>query len=198
MRLLFLMLLFGLSACGQPLPPEDPPSNIESYPEMDDGPFAIHVATAEFPGTIAETRNFLDTDSRLLLAMPDTDKIARPVSYVQLKGESWPSEGAARRLKFSDGHYALERVTEYTADRFGYQVWGFTSATSKNVKYIHGVQELSQNSQGGTDFTWTYKVRPTANWKHRFVQSFVDKEVGKMIDTATRTVEAQAAEEGTP
>jgi len=188
MRIVFFMIAATLiSGCAAPIPPETPPTDYNNPPAIIDGGYAEYIVRADFPYGVEETRQFMDTGSRMLMAMPDTDKIARPVAYEILQGNNWPETGAVRRLEFSDGHYAMERVLEFSPERFRYQVWGFTSATAKNVDYIVGEQTLRPDGEG-SDFLWIYRVKPNAGWKRRFVQKFVNDDVSVLLDTATASV----------
>lgn len=198
MKRLALAAAALLAACAaDPVPPATAPTMTPPPTLQDDG-YAELVIRADFPGTPAEVRAFLDEDNKLLYAMPDTERIARPVSYDLAKGEEWMATGSERVMKFSDDHYAFERVIEYSPTRFSYQVWGFTGANAANVDHIHGEQQLVADPDGGTDFIWTYRVMPTAGWKKPFVQRFVDSDVRELLQTATDRVAAQAREEMTP
>ena len=188
-----------LAACaGNPTPPATAPTALSAAPALQEDGYATVVITDTFPGTPAEARAFLDTDQRLLKAMPDTERIARPVGSTLLEGSRWPEAGAARVLEFSDGHYAFERVTDFSPERFAYQVWGFTGPNAANVGHIHGIQELTDAGDGTSIFTWTYKVLPSAGWKRPFVQRFVDSDVRELLETATRSVAAEAREQAAP
>ena len=194
--LLVTLAALGATACAAaPEPPATPPATLIAPPALTEDGYAELVVTERFPGTPAEVRAFLDTDQRLLLAMPDTAKIVRPVGGRLVRGTRWPEAGAERVLEFSDGHYAFERVTEFSPERFAYQVWGFTGPTAANVAHIHGIQELAPGPDGGTQFTWIYKVKPAAGWKRPFVQRFVDTDVRELLETATRSVAGQARRE---
>jgi len=169
MRIVFFMIAATLiSGCAAPIPPETPPTDYNNPPAIIDGGYAEYIVRADFPYGVEETRQFMDTGSRMLMAMPDTDKIARPVAYEILQGNNWPETGAVRRLEFSDGHYAMERVL-------------------KNVDYIVGEQTLRPDGEG-SDFLWIYRVKPNAGWKRRFVQKFVNDDVSVLLDTATASV----------
>ena len=190
----------ALAACAaDPVPPATAPTTLTTPPALQDDGYAELVIRADFPGTPAEVRAFLDEDNKLLYAMPDTERIARPVSYDLTKGEQWMATGSERVMKFSDDHYAFERVIGYAPENFSYQVWGFTGANAANVDHIFGEQRLAPDPDGdGTDFIWTYRVMPTAGWKKPFVQRFVDSDVRELLQTATDRVAAQARKEMAP
>ena len=183
----------AIAACaGSPAPPDVPPSDVSGFPALTDGPYATHVARGSFPAPPSDIRPWIDADSRFLYALPDVGDIARPVDFEVIAGE-WPEEGAVRRLEFSDGHFALERIVENDLPgRFTYQVWDFTSATADNVSYIYGIQELVPSVEGGSDFTWTYNLKPNAGWKRGLVQRFVNKNIQPFLDGSVATVEADA------
>ena len=197
-RLGLLAAPLALVACADPKPPATPPTELSAPPALADDGYAELVITADFPGTPAQVRAFLDDGSKIIYAMPDTDNISRPVGFTLTKGSAWTETGAERVLEFADGHYTFERVIEHAPERFAYQVWGFTGATGKNVEHVHGIQELRADPDGGTDFVWTYRVMPTAGWKRPFVQRFVDSDVRELLQTATDRVVAQAQQEMTP
>ena len=196
LALLFTAVL--LAACGDPAPPATAPTQLSAPPPLADDGFAELVIRADFPGSPEQVRAFLDDGNKIIHAMPRTENISPPKGFELTKGASWTETGAERILEFEDGHYTFERVIGHAPERFEYQVWGFTSATGNNVEHVHGIQELRPDPDGGTDFIWTYKVKPTAGWKKPFVQRFVDSDVRELLQTATDRVAEQAREEMTP
>ena len=199
MKRVALMLSLLLAACvGNPEPPATAPTASTAPPPLSENGYAQVVIRADFPGTPAEVRAYLDDGNKILYAMPDTDRIARPVSFELTKGETWTAAGSERVMKFSDDHYAFERVIDHSPESFTYQVWGFTGPNAANVDHIHGEQRLVADPDGGTDFIWTYRVKPTAGWKRPFVQRFVDSDVRELLQTATDRVAARAREDMTP
>ena len=198
-RSLFLLSSAALiTACGDPAPPATAPTQLSTPPPLAEDGYAELVITADFPGTPAEVRAFLDDGNKIIYAMPSTENISRPKGFTLTKGTSWTEDGAERILEFEDGHYTFERVITHSPERFAYQVWGFTSATGKNVDHVHGIQALRPDPDGGTDFIWTYRVMPSAGWKKPFVQRFVDGDVRELLQTATDRVAEQARAEMVP
>lgn len=190
-----LISVVSLAGCAANRPPATAPFDFSNPPPLVHEGYATHIAQARFPHDPATTRAFMDDGNKTLKAMPETENIPKIESYTLLKGQRWPEAGAVRRLNFADGHYAMERAIEFSPERFSYQVWDFTSKTGNNVAYVYGVQELKPRPDGGSDFVWTYSLKPNAGWKRPIVQRFVDRNISVLLDTASASVAAQANED---
>ncbi len=184
-----------LSACSSTkAPPENPPQYTGQAPELSGKGYASHVATRVFNAPIEPLREYIQEEHRIVAAMEETDDIKKPVDLVYLHGD-WPEEGAVRRLEFSDGHYALERVLKNDYPTyFQYQVWSFTNAAGSNLKYATGIQEWRDLGDERTEMTWTYKAKPNAGYKHFFVQRFVSNSLKPLMENALDVVQVQVEE----
>ena len=178
-----------LAACATPTAT---PDTLDA-PPLVDGRYSTHVARGTFAAPPDELRAWIDADHRFLYSLPDTADVARPVDFDMLAG-TWPQAGAVRRLRFSDGSTAMERVVDSDLPaRFTYQVWDFTSDTGRDIEYILGRQELSANADGGSDLTWTYQLRANDPAKKPMVDAFVASNVSVLLDSSVANVERQAA-----
>ena len=192
-------------------PPADPPTPTDVPPPdyvLPEGSaasaFATHTVVTDFDLSPAELEAYLfrsDDPNRfgpVVKAFQETDQIKKPVEAVYFEGD-WPEVGARRRVRLSDGHYALERVIiNEPQGRFAYQIWGYTTKTGNNVDYIIGDQRFEaltpseERPDGGSRMTWSYHVRPNAAWKRPLIQSFVDGNVAPFLDGAMERVAADA------
>jgi len=124
--------------------------------------------------------------------MEETQNIKKPIDTVVLHG-TWPEEGAVRRLKFSDGHYTLERVIKNDFPYlFRYQVWNFTAASGKHLDYALGQQAWEVLPDGRSQLTWTYSLRPNAGFKLPIVRRFINTDMKPLMENALDVVVAQA------
>lgn len=183
-----------LTACGTVEPPTVPPSDITSYPALVEKGYAETIVSGTFPMDLATLRLWLEEDNKMVNQMEATENIAKPIRMVPLSG-AWPVPGAARRVELSDGHFVLERIVSNTPDRFEYQIWGMTQAAGRNVDHIHGVQAFEELSDGSTQLTWSYRVKPKAGFMRPFVQRFVDNDVTPFLTQAIENTVALAEEE---
>lgn len=123
--------------------------------------------------------------------------IAEPVDIVMLRG-TWPEPDATRRVELSDGHYVIERAVEDRPDLFRYQIYHFTNEAGRGVDQIVGEMRFLETPGGGTDWQWSYNVRPK-NWLTRpFVARFVERELRPYLEggAAGMTAAANAAATG--
>ena len=189
---------------GDPEPPTTLPTpDTQPAPAIDAAAnYASHTVVREFPMdrvTLMEwmrPSGFQSEDpngfGRIVLAMEPTDAITPPVEATYFTGQ-WPEAGAVRRIGFPDGHVALERVlTNDLPASFTYQTWGYTTKAGRNIDYVLGEQIFDELPDGTTRMTWTYSLKPTQGWKRRFVQGFVDSDVGPFLEQAMDVVVADA------
>jgi hypothetical protein len=182
-----------LTACaGTTLPPETPPSDISSAPEITNKGYAVYETVREFNAPLEPLRAYIEDGNKIVAAMEETANIKKPIDTVVLSG-TWPEKGSVRRLEFSDGHYVLERVLENDHPTFfRYQVWDFTAAAGNNLDYAVGQQQWDILENGNSRLTWTYALRPNAGYKRFFVQRFVNNDMRPLMENALDVVKAQA------
>ena len=188
-----LWVLCVLPACSNPAPPPTlPPTDISNPPAMTSGQYAVYKTERVFKAPLEPLRFFIQDGNKIVAAMEETDTIKKPIDVVVLSG-TWPEINAVRRLKFSDGHYVMERVIENNFPTlFRYQVWNFTARAGQNLDYAVGEQKWTVLEDGRSKLTWTYALRPNARFKRYFVQRFVERDMRPLMDTALDTVKAQA------
>jgi hypothetical protein len=89
---------------------------------------------------------------------------------------TWFEAGAKRRVIFTDGNTAVERVVEYEPEIFRYQIWGFTAPSRYVIEHVEG--EIKYEKSGGTDtrFVWTYKMKPRAFFTKPLLERFMREE----------------------
>lgn len=173
-------------------PPSTPPVDTGSAPEITEGPYAVYETQRIFKGPLKPLRRYIEDGNKIVSAMSETNNIKKPVETVVLEGK-WPETGAVRRLKFSDGHYTMEKVIENNFPTlFRYQVWDFTASAGNNLDYAVGQQAWETLPDGRSKLTWTYALRPNAGFKQFFVQRFVDNDMRPLMDNALDIVKARA------
>ncbi|GAB5414259.1 MAG: hypothetical protein Cons2KO_18620 [Congregibacter sp.] len=124
--------------------------------------------------------------------MEETDRIKKPVE-VQVVSGVWPEPGSVRWLRFSDGHYAHERVLIQDLPRlFRYQVYNLTSAAGAHLAYARGQQEWRELPDGRSEISWTYEIRPNLALKRPFIKSFLDNDMKPFMDGALERMAATA------
>ncbi len=114
----------------------------------------------------------------------------------------WGAPGSRRRVVLEDGNTALEELIE---DRrpalYLYEVWNFTSADGKYVRYAVGKFEVTGDAKNA-HVRWTYSFRPSgwpASW---FAGRFVHGEYHEFMQNGLnairkKTIEAQKQSAGT-
>ncbi len=174
-----------VAACSSRVaPPETPPDYDGAAPTISGSGYAIYETTRAFEAPLIPLRHYIEEGGRIVANMEETDRIRKPVDAVVLHG-TWPEVGAVRRLEFSDGHFVLERVLENEfPHHFRYQVWNYTSAAGGNLAYALGEQVWRERPGGGSELTWTYKLKPNAGFKRPFVQRFTDNDMRPLMENA--------------
>lgn len=165
-RLSILAVITLVAACDAPAPPSSPPQLTTPPPVATDGFLTVTLART-VPMDVSELRSFM-TEQPLTSFLEPTENIANPVASEVLTG-TWPDPGSARWLRLADGHYIIERVLENAPTFFKYQVFVFTNAVGRGVEQIVGEQRFTP-VDGGTEFVWTYNVRPTNFVTRQFVR----------------------------
>jgi len=173
-------------------PPNVPPGLDAPVPLIDDRGLVTYKTTRVFEGPLEPVRWFIEDGSKIVAAMEETDRIRKPIEITVLKG-TWPEVGSIRRLKFSDGHFTLERVLENKFPHlFRYQVYAYTSAAGQNIAYAIGQQRWERISESQSKLEWTYSLKPNAFYKKPFVDSFVNSDMKPLMENALDRVKAQA------
>ena len=187
------ILAVTMAACSADIaPPDVPPTYTGEAPAIRDGQYAEYETRRVFNAPLVPLREFIEGEQRIVGAMEETDQIRKPIDVVVVHGE-WPQEGAVRRLEFSDGHFAMERVLENDFPTlFRYQVWNYTSAAGQNLDYALGQQAWRELPDGRSELVWTYRLKPNAWYKHHFIQQFVSNDMRPLMDNALDTVVEQA------
>lgn len=176
------------------LPPEVPPAYTGEAPEITEGKYAVYETERIFNAPLIAVRRYIEDGNKIVSAMEETDNIKKPVDVVVLSG-TWPETDSVRRLEFSDGHYALERVIKNDFPTlFRYQVWNFTAAAGDNLEYAVGQQAWTELDAGRSKLVWTYSLRPNADYKQFFVQRFVNNDMRPLMDRALDAVKKQVDE----
>lgn len=195
--LLTALLMIGCAETSPP--PAEAPDASSTPPLVTDGAYAEYSTKRVFDAPLEPLRRWIEAENRIVAAMDETDRIKKPVDVTVISG-NWAEVGSVRRLKFSDGHFVLERVlVNDFPNIFRYQVWHYTNDAGKNLEYAIGQQSWRTLDDGQSELTWTYKLKPNAEYKRFFVQRFVDSDMRPLMDNALDKVQALAAAEfGTP
>jgi hypothetical protein len=88
---------------------------------------------------------------------------------------TWFEAGAKRRVNFTDGNTAVERVVEYEPEIFRYQIWGFTAPSRYLLEHVEGVIRYEKSGENETRFVWTYKMKPRAFFTKPLLQRFMNQ-----------------------
>jgi predicted small lipoprotein YifL len=161
-----------LSACAQSGPPQPPDPAAFPAPEIVAGAYAEHVAEKSLAAPPAEVFGWLGVGG-MIDALQSVPPVSKPIEVTPLSG-TWPERGAVRRVRLEDGNFALERVVVYEPpNRMQYQVWAFTTPAASQVSYALGEFRADPAPDGGTAFTWTYRMRAKSMIAQPFVGGFV-------------------------
>lgn len=166
MRLIAFAALLLAAACVSN-PPSSPPAYSDPPPVATQG-FETVTVVKEFPLSVPRLRAFMEANP-IINFMKPTDSIAGPAELEILEG-TWPNPGAVRRVKLTDGHYVIERITKNQPEIFQYQIWVFTNAAGRGVEQIVGEQRFIATGRNTTRFEWDYRVKPTSGVTRLFVK----------------------------
>ncbi len=169
MRAYALAILLFAAACA-PAPPTTPPEYEDPPAVATEGLRTITVVE-EIPMSVPRLRAFQEKNLLTDFFEP-TDTIAAPDELEILRG-TWPTPGAVRRVKLTDGHYVIERILENRPELFTYQIWVFTNAAGRGVEQIIGEQRFIATGPNSTRFEWDYKIKP----KSAVTGFFVDRQL---------------------
>lgn len=183
----FLVVL--AAACGTPAPPDVPPAYTDPPSVATDG-FVIAVTGAVIDMPPPRLRDYLE-------ANPITDhlrprgSIAAPVGIEMLRGE-WPQPGSTRRVELADGHYVVERVVTNESTLFRYQIYRFTSGAGRGVDQVVGEMRFEPTPDGGTDWRWSYNIKPKSLFARPFIARFRDRELLPYLEEGAASFAAAA------
>lgn len=98
---------------------------------------------------------------------------------------SWGAPGSRRRVVLADGNTALEELIEdRRPDLYLYEVWNFTSAAGKYVRYAVGRFEITGDAN--TSF------RPSGRVSAHFAGRFVHGEYHEFMENGLNAIRARA------
>ena len=188
--LVALLAPLALVACASvAVPPPAPPALTEP-PAVATKGFLTAYTEQTVPMSVPELRAFMRERPVIEFLQP-TDNIANPVEAKVLAG-TWGEPGAARWLRLADGHYVVERILENEPDLFRYQVFTFTNATGRGVEQIVGEQRFVP-VEDGTQFQWTYNVKPRNVVTRQVVRGSMDEIEGYIAGGLAGFAEAARA-----
>ena len=165
--LLTIFTFFALTTAVYATPPSEPPE-LTTPPAVATSGFVSAYVEETIPMPVKQVRGFLNRMPIVKFFEP-TRNISNPVSSEVLKGK-WPNVGSVRRVKLADGHFIIERVVENKPQLFKYQLFTFTSSTGRVVEQVVGEMNFVPVA-GGTEFQWSYNVKPRSVFTRPFVRA---------------------------
>jgi Polyketide cyclase / dehydrase and lipid transport len=186
---LVVAMAIVLAACAPEGPPMPPDLAMSPAPALEEGHHSTHISTRRINVDAAELWGWVDGGA-MLAALESRPPVSKPARVEEMSGK-WPETGAVRRVQLEDGNYVLERVLEYRPpELMRYQVWAFTTSAAAQVDYAVGEFRVSSAESGGSDFTWTYRMRAKSALARPFIDGFVRDRFAPFMDNGVQRLKA--------